>query len=178
VKHIAQDLRRNQTDAERLLWARLRDRQFHGFKFRRQTALGPYIVDFACLEPKLVIEVDGGQHAEQAPKDAARTGYLEALGYRVIRFWNDEVLRDPDAVLEEIGRGLIEIPSPCPLPEGEGKKEIALPEGEGRKAEGFPAERGGENGGYPVESGKGKENRGVSYERRSRPTGPANLPEA
>jgi very-short-patch-repair endonuclease len=59
-------------------------------------------VDFACLERKVVIEVDGGQHAEQALKDAARTGYLKALGYRVIRFWSDEVLRDPDAVLEEI----------------------------------------------------------------------------
>jgi very-short-patch-repair endonuclease len=128
VKHIARDLRRNQTDAERLLWARLRARRLCGLKFRRQEVLGTYVVDFACLEPKLVIEVDGGQHAEQAPKDAARTGYLEALGYRVIRFWNDEVLRDPDAVLEEIGRVLIEIPSPYPLPEGEGGKEMALPE--------------------------------------------------
>jgi very-short-patch-repair endonuclease len=69
------------------------------------------------LEPKLIIEVDGGQHAEQAPNDAVRTGYLVALGYRVIRFWNDEVLRDPDAVLEEIGRVLIQIPSSSPLPE-------------------------------------------------------------
>ena len=138
MKHIAQDLRRNQTDAERLLWARLRDRRFHGFKFRRQTALGPYIVDFACLEPKLVIEVDGGQHAEQAPKDAARTGYLEALGYRVIRFWNDEVLRELDAVLEEIGRVLIEIPSPYPLPEGEGRKAGSSPRGRIKEPEAFP----------------------------------------
>ena len=128
VKHIARDLRRNQTDAERLLWGRLRARRLCGVKFRRQEVLGPYVVDFACLEPKLVIEVDGGQHAEQAPNDAARTGYLEALGYRVIRFWNDEVLRNPDAVLDEIGRVLIEIPSPYPLPEGEGGKEMALPE--------------------------------------------------
>jgi very-short-patch-repair endonuclease len=80
------------------------------------------------LEPKLVIEGDGGQHAEQAPNDAARTGYLVALGYRVIRFWNDEVLRDLDAVLEEIVRVLLQIPSPYPLPEGEGGKEMALPE--------------------------------------------------
>ena len=128
MKHIDRDLRRNQTDAERLLWARLRARRLCGLKFRRQEVLGPYVVDFACLEPKLVIEVDGGQLAEQAPKDAARTGYLGALGYRVIRFWNDEVLRDPDAVLEEIGRVLIQIPSPYPLPEGEGGKEMALPE--------------------------------------------------
>ena len=85
-------------------------------------------MDFASSEPKLVIEVDGGQYAEQAPNDAARTGYLVALGYRVIRFWNDEVLRDPDAVLEKIRRVLIEIPSPYPLPEGEGRKEMALPE--------------------------------------------------
>ena len=81
-------------------------------------------MDFACLEPKLVIEVDGGQHAEQAPKDTARTEYLEALGYRLIRFWNDEVLQDPDMVLEQIGRVLIEIPSPYPLPEGEGRKRL------------------------------------------------------
>jgi very-short-patch-repair endonuclease len=128
VKHIARDLRRNQTDAEWLLWARLRARRFCGVKFRRQEVLGPYVVDFACLEPKLVIEVHGGQHAEQAPNEAARTGYLVALGYRVIRFWNDEVLRDSDAVLEEIGRVLIEIPSSYPLPEGEGGKEMALPE--------------------------------------------------
>jgi very-short-patch-repair endonuclease len=82
------------------------------------------------LEPKLVIEVDGGQHAEQAPNDAARTGYLVALRYRVIPFWNDEVLRDPNAVLEEIDRVLIQIPSPFPpyTPEGEGGKEMALPE--------------------------------------------------
>lgn len=64
-------------------------------------------MDFACLEPKLVLEVDRGRRAEQAPKDAARTEYLEALGYRVIRFWKDEVPQDPDAVLEEIGRWLI-----------------------------------------------------------------------
>jgi len=90
------------------------------------------------LEPKLVIEVDGGQHAEQAPKDAARTGYLEALGYRVIRFWNDEVLRELDAVLEEIGRVLIEIPSPYPLPEGEGRKAGSSPRGRIKEPEAFP----------------------------------------
>jgi len=108
VKHIAQDLRRNQTDAEQLLWGWLRARRLCGFKFRRQEILGPYVADFACLEPKLVIEVDGGQHAEQARQDARRTEYLEALGYRVIRFWDDEVLRDRDAVLEEI----LTLPSP------------------------------------------------------------------
>jgi very-short-patch-repair endonuclease len=136
VKHIARDLRRNQTDAEQLLWARLRARRFCGLKFRRQEVLGPYVVDFACLERKVVIEVDGGQHAEQALKDAARTGYLKALGYRVIRFWNDEVLRDPDAVLEEIGRVLM-IPSPYPLPEGEGGKAGGSPGGRIKEAEAF-----------------------------------------
>lgn len=101
-----------------------------GFKFRRQAVLGPYVVDFVCLETKLVIEVDGGQHAEQVPNDAARSRYLEALGYTVIRFWNDEVLRGLDMVLEEIGRVLNLIPSPSPLPEGAGEKRVALREGE------------------------------------------------
>ena len=86
-------------------------------------------MDFACSAPKLVIEVDGGQHADQARQDARRMEYLEALGYRVIRFWNDEVLQDPDSVLDEIGRGLIQIPSPYPLPEGEGRKAEGSPRG-------------------------------------------------
>ena len=129
MKHIARNLRRNQTDAERFLWAHLRARRLLGCKFRRQVVFGPYAVDFACSAPKLVIEVDGGQHADQARQDARRMEYLEALGYRVIRFWNDEVLQDPDSVLDEIGRGLIQIPSPYPLPEGEGRKAEGSPRG-------------------------------------------------
>jgi len=90
------------------------------------------------LEPKLVIEVDGGQHVEPALQDARRTEYLKALGYRVIRFWNDEVLRELDAVLAEIGRVLIEIPSPYPLPKGEGRKAGSSPRGRIKETEAFP----------------------------------------
>jgi very-short-patch-repair endonuclease len=120
MKDLARRLRRQGTEAERLLWNRLRGRQLAGFKFRRQHALWPYVVDFLCLEPKLVIEIDGGQHAEQAHQDARRTKYLQALGYRVIRFWNNEVLRDPEAVVGSIRAALIEIPSPPPSPGGRG----------------------------------------------------------
>ncbi|MGH8614101.1 MAG: endonuclease domain-containing protein [Gammaproteobacteria bacterium] len=100
----------------RCLWSRLRGRRLDGVKFRRQQVLGPYVVDFLCLEPKLVIEVDGGQHAEQVSNDLRRTEYLKVSGYRVIRFWNHEVLGDPDAVLESIRAALFEIPSPPPSP--------------------------------------------------------------
>ncbi|MGH8615881.1 MAG: endonuclease domain-containing protein [Gammaproteobacteria bacterium] len=89
-----------------------------GVKFRRQQVLGPYVVDFLCLEPKLVIEVDGGQHAEPVSNDLQRTEYLKVLGYRVLRFWNHEVLGDPDAVLASIRAALVEIPSPLPSPGG------------------------------------------------------------
>jgi very-short-patch-repair endonuclease len=83
-----------------------------GFQFRRQQALGPYIVDFLCIQPKLVIEIDGGQHAEQTEQDTLRSQYLQGLGYRVIRFWNDEVLGDMEAVLGRIRAVLMEIPLP------------------------------------------------------------------
>ena len=94
----ARRLRKQSTDAERTLWRLLRNRQLDGRKFRRQVPLGPYIVDFFCHERSLVIEIDGGQHQARAAADRARTRRLEAQGYRVIRFWNNEVLREPEAV--------------------------------------------------------------------------------
>ena len=99
-------LRRNQTDAEARLWHRLRDRRLSGHKFRRQVPLGPYFADFACMEKKLVVELDGGQHVEQAEQDTARSAFLHAQGFTVLRFWNDQVLRQTEAVLEEIQRHL------------------------------------------------------------------------
>ncbi|BBA35440.1 uncharacterized protein sS8_3503 [Methylocaldum marinum] len=102
MKQLARALRKQQTDAEKLLWSRLRNRQLQGCKFRRQQPIGPYIADFLSLEPKLIIELDGGQHTEQQEQDNQRTRYLQALGYRVLRFWNHEVLNDLDAVLEAI----------------------------------------------------------------------------
>jgi very-short-patch-repair endonuclease len=98
---IERKLRNTQTDAERKLWFELRDRRLGGFKFVRQEAIGPYIVDFICRERKLIIEADGSQHAESA-KDVVRDAYLTREGYRVMRFWNNDVLRNREGVLETI----------------------------------------------------------------------------
>src|SRR4051794_10838158 len=98
----ARRLRRDSTDAERTLWLRLRDRRLEGWKFRRQVSIDPYIVDFLCLDAKLVIEVDGGQHDENRAKDEVRTRFLEGFDLRVIRFWNNEVLGNLEGVLERI----------------------------------------------------------------------------
>ena len=95
------------TDAEIRLWARLRRRQLAGFRFRRQQPIGKYIVDLFCPEAKLIIEVDGGQHADD---DQARTQWLEARGYRVIRFWNNDVLARTESVLSAIRDVLLREP--------------------------------------------------------------------
>lgn len=102
TKANARDLRRDMTDAERLLWRHLRRRQVEGLKFRRQHPIGCFIVDFVCIEAALVIEVDGGQHGERQEQDAARTIWLNRQGYRVLRFWNNDVLDDIDAVRQAI----------------------------------------------------------------------------
>ncbi len=104
------------TVAERRLWAKLRDRQVDGHKFRRQHPLGPYVLDFFCEGSKLVIEIDGGQHAEMAARDAVRTAWLAKHGCRVIRSWNNDVLLNIDGVLEAIRLELAK----NPLPSGEG----------------------------------------------------------
>ncbi len=95
----ARNLRHNQTTAEELLWARLRNRQLGGHKFRRQVPLGRFIVDLACYDSRLVVEVDGGQHAESEAEDAARTAWLESRGFRVLRFWNNEVQENLEGIL-------------------------------------------------------------------------------
>ena len=95
-------LRKTPTDAEQVLWSILRRRQVSGYRFRRQAPIGQYIVDFACFENKLVIEVDGGQHVESASYDAMRTAWLKQEGFRVMRFWNNQVLQETDAVREAI----------------------------------------------------------------------------
>ena len=102
----ARELRQNPTDAERKLWAHLRRRQVYGHKFRRQRTIGPYIVDFVCLEERLVIEVDGSQHLERALLDARRDAYLETLGFKVLRFWDNQVLNETDAINEVIAQVL------------------------------------------------------------------------
>jgi very-short-patch-repair endonuclease len=124
-RDFARGLRRRQTDAERRIWARLRDRRLLGAKFARQVPTGPYIVDFCCREQKLIVELDGGRHAVHADHDAARTAFLQALGYRVLRFWDNEALSNTDGVLQRIADAPGSArPSPRPSPqrgEGEGR---------------------------------------------------------
>src|SRR5687768_11948195 len=112
----ARTMRQQLTEPERRLWAELRAKQFRGAKFRRQQVIGTYIADFACRSPMLVIEVDGESHAERATYDAARTTFLEERGYRVLRFTNDEVTQDIQAVLQTIEAGISSAPLPGPLP--------------------------------------------------------------
>ena len=112
----ARSLRRNPTDAEKKLWSLLRRKQLSGYRFRRQVPIGPYVVDFACLAEHLVIEVDGGQHALSVDRDRQRTAWLEARGYKVVRFWNNEVLGNPDSVLQSILCALGEETPPHPIP--------------------------------------------------------------
>jgi len=102
IHQLARQLRREQTDAERRLWHRLRQRRPGGFRFRRQFVIGGFIVDFCCREQWLVVEVDGGQHLERAEADRRRTELLRARGYRVLRFWDSDVLLNMDGVLEQI----------------------------------------------------------------------------
>src|SRR6266853_1869875 len=103
----ARRLRRNQTDAERRLWGRLRDRRLLGVKFYRQYSIGPFFVDFYSLVARLVIEVDGSQHAEHAG-DQSRTDFLTQHEYRVLRFWNNEVLGNIEGVQEAIANAVLE----------------------------------------------------------------------
>jgi len=110
----ARELRRNATDAERKLWQTIRRRQVEGFRFRRQVPLGPYIVDFACLSARLIVELDGGQHTEDENimKDESRTAWLNGQGFRVIRFWNLDVLKNVEGVWESIAAALAETATP------------------------------------------------------------------
>ena len=98
----AQELRNNATPAERTLWRCLSKRHLSGHKFTRQAPVGPFVCDFLCRERGLVVEVDGGQHAEMAAADATRTNYLEQQGFQVLRFWNNDVLQNTESVLEAI----------------------------------------------------------------------------
>jgi len=100
-RQFARCLRRNMTDAEHRLWFHLRNRALLGFKFRRQAPIGPHIADFVCAERQLIVEVDGGQHGA-CVADAVRTRALQAEGYRVLRFWNNDVLLQTADVLEQI----------------------------------------------------------------------------
>jgi very-short-patch-repair endonuclease len=102
---IARRLRRDSTDAERKLWYRLRSRSTVGFKFVRQEPIGPYVVDFICREQRLIVELDGGQHAD-SNSDVVRDQWLAEHNYRVLRFWNNDVVTNTDGVLETIAAAL------------------------------------------------------------------------
>ena len=137
-RDFARGLRRRQTDAERRVWARLRDRRLLGVKFARQVPIGAYVVDFCCRERRLIVELDGGQHAMRADYDAGRTAFLEGLGYRLPRFWDNDALGNTDGVLQRITEALSPShprPSPRPSPqrgEGEGQGTFGPEGGEGR----------------------------------------------
>jgi very-short-patch-repair endonuclease len=127
LRERAKRLRSHQTEAEQRLWYHLRAHRLMGLKFRRQKPLGRYIVDFLCHECRLIIEVDGGQHATQTAYDQARDVWLREQGYQVLRFWNHEVMQELDGVLERI-RSVVEPSPPAPPPHaGEGSKSLVEP---------------------------------------------------
>ena len=127
AREFARQLRKSMTDAERWLWYELKAKRFDDKKFRRQAPIGDYIVDFVCHEAKLIIELDGGQHALLIDEDNARTAWLNSRGFRVLRFWNYQVFEESDEVLGTIWNALRVDPSPQPSPaRGEGAREDPL----------------------------------------------------
>ena len=116
---FARSLRVQSTDAERFVWSKLRARQIEGLKFRRQVPMGRYIVDFLCEDARLIVELDGGQHGEALNYDAARTRWLNEKGYRVVRFWNIDVMNNIDGVLQSLTLTLC-FASSVPLSQGRG----------------------------------------------------------
>jgi very-short-patch-repair endonuclease len=116
----AQRLRREPTEAEATLWKHLNRRQLGGYKFSRQIPVGPFVCDFMCRSAKLVVEVDGGQHGPA--RDASRERFLQAEGFRIVRFWNNDVLANVEGVLTTILRALHDSPPPAPPASGRGEK--------------------------------------------------------
>ncbi|MBS0309676.1 MAG: endonuclease domain-containing protein [Proteobacteria bacterium] len=130
LRERAKTLRKHQTEAEQRLWYFLRAHRFMNLKFKRQEPIGSYIVDFVCHTHQLIIEADGGQHAENMAYDQTRDAWLAAQGFTMMRFWNNEILQQTDAVLEKIrlaveGFALSSAAalSPAPLPKGEGEQQ-------------------------------------------------------
>ena len=109
-RDTARNLRASATEAEQKLWSRLRTKQLDGFQFRRQYSIGPFFVDFICLEADLIIELDGSQHADQKEQDESRSAFLRSYGCRVLRFWNFDVISDVDSVVEQIAETLRRTP--------------------------------------------------------------------
>ncbi|MFH1856656.1 MAG: DUF559 domain-containing protein [Candidatus Omnitrophota bacterium] len=126
-KNLARNLRKNSTDTEQYLWRYIRNKQLEGFKFRRQQVIGKYIVDFVNFENKIIIELDGGQHAVYQEKDKVRDNWFKKQGYEVLRFWDNEVLNNVEGVLEVIREKLLfyySTPHPNPLPQGERENKV------------------------------------------------------
>ncbi|UHD14645.1 endonuclease domain-containing protein [Thiocapsa bogorovii] len=122
-RQFAKTLRQTMTDAEQLLWRHLRAHRLNGQKFRRQQPLGPYIVDFVHFGARLIVEADGGQH-NGSDRDAARDAWLRERGFRIMRFWNNDILQNPEAVLSSILEALEQPAPPLPRPlsrEGRGE---------------------------------------------------------
>jgi very-short-patch-repair endonuclease len=123
---LGRQMRANPTDAEKKLWWHLRHRlTTPGTHFRRQVRIGRYIADFACHATRLIVEVDGGQHATQTQADLDRTRALEAHGYRVLRYWNNDVVANIDGGLEDIQRAITATPTPIPSPQGGGESSAS-----------------------------------------------------
>jgi very-short-patch-repair endonuclease len=120
LTNIARRLRRQSTNAETRLWNGLRGKQLEGCKFRRQAPIGPYVVDFVSFSKRIVIELDGGQHAKEKEKDYKRDKWLESQGFNVLRFWNTEILENTEAVLEVVRQALV---SPSLNPSHQGREE-------------------------------------------------------
>jgi very-short-patch-repair endonuclease len=123
LTQAAKELRKNATDAERLLWNYLKARQLEGLKFRRQEQIGSFIADFVCYERGVIVEADGGQHAQEKGRDEERTQWLNSQGFAVLRFWNNEILTNIEGVVDVIrlhctGDSNV-TPLPGPLPQGE-----------------------------------------------------------
>lgn len=131
IRLRARALRQNSTEVERQLWRHLRLWQLDGHKFRRQQPIGNYIVDFVCLEKRVIVELDGGQHADQSEYDAERDAWLREQRFTVLRFWNNDVMQNIDGVNEAILKALNSTPYLDPSPQG-GRKKIKAKNGSGR----------------------------------------------
>jgi len=120
LTNIAKELRKRPTEVEKLLWRYLRGKRLGELKFRRQQPVGNYIVDFVCYDKKLVIELDGGQHAKNKAKDIKRDKWLQEHGFKVLRLWNNEVLCNVEGVLEAVKKSALFHPPPSPSHQGRG----------------------------------------------------------
>jgi very-short-patch-repair endonuclease len=137
---IARNLRKKSTEAEKLLWRHLRGKQLDGLKFRRQEPLGNYVVDFACFEKRVIIEVDGGHHATEKERDNKRDIWLKEQGFKVLRFWDNEVLRNTSGVFEVIRENCSSPPPPAPPTRGGELRDHPI---EGGESEFPPLDGGG-----------------------------------